>query len=416
MNQKSLFLLVHLLSRYHCFIWFIFFIKTVQEENGKLIIRICLLLLYLYYLTTLFAFVCDANLPIFSIMIIYHPYEQIETINEDEDDDMFTSSSNDDGGVFIPLPEEIKTFNWYDLVTPENRESYTRASAKKVTKDYLPESGCVKKKHIYACMQYRRMDDDFENYNIIKDELILMRDVITKKINAWLSFFVVFCGRILGMEINKKPISNWNEYLKWVELKLKTEEDAMIIIKSLYLSFQHSDDYRLHLTCSICMEFNLSIQDALGGHSSRRRVVNDRITRNFLERLVSHRQNEFRKQVCTRSGKFSGWTYRIIRPMFTKDCNRQRNFPRHFHNWMLQYKTPTYQRKKLGRPYSNESKKDRGMMTHKNKKLNKKRTREEILEELEEQKRHHALLLSELEAVENNGTYSLYLFLYQILY
>lgn len=349
------------------------------------------LLTFLYDIC--FRFCCLTN----SIMIFYHPYEQIDTINEDEDDDMFTSNSNDDGGVYVPLPAKIKTFS-------ENRESYTRKTAKKVTKDYLPESGCVKKKHIYACMHYRRIVDDIDNYNIIKEELSLMRDVITKKINAWLSYFIVFSGRILGMEINKKPISCWNDYLKWVETKIKTEEDAMLIIKSLYLSFQHSDDYRLHLTCSICMEFNISIQDALGSHSKKKRVVNDRITRNFLERLVSHRQNEIRKQVCTRSGKHNGWTYRIIRPQFTNEFNRQRNFPRHFHDWMLQYKTPTYKPKKLGRPYSNDTKKDRGMMTHKNKKLNTKRTREDILEELEEQKRQHALLLSEIEAIENIGT------------
>ena len=170
------------------------------------------------------------------MLIQYHPYEQIETINEDEDDDVLTSRSNEDGGVFIPLPESIRNYDWYALVTPEHKTSYTRAGGKSVSKDWLPDCGCVKKKHVLACMLFRNLDDNVQNYLDIKEELNMFRSIITNKINSMLAAFIVFCGAEVGMEIDGRPISNWLDYLHWIERCIKTREDAMKVIKSLYLS------------------------------------------------------------------------------------------------------------------------------------------------------------------------------------
>ena len=226
------------------------------------------------------------------MVVPFHQYEQMDESDDDEDGEVVTSDL--EGGIYVPLPPSIENFNWYAFVSQEKKDSYDRKTALKITKDMLPESGVVQKSHVIKRMNFLKLKMIGDNYKNIKDGLDLMRDYVTTKINSWLKAFIVFCCNELCMRYKDEPLRTWNDYLGWIQHNIHSKYDAMYIIKTLYLSFQHNADYRLHIRYSLMVEFNLKFQKLKD---------KERSSRNFIEKMISHRLNQFRKQVCTRSSK-----------------------------------------------------------------------------------------------------------------
>ena len=158
------------------------------------------------------------------------------------------------------------------------------------------------------------------------------------------------------------------------------------------------------MTFAICRELNYAIIKKFGIKSSG----------NFIEKIITYRLNEIRKQICRQSVKFSGYTYRVIRA-YSKDTDTtktmQRNYPKYFHEWMLQWKEPTYIAKKQGRPFGTNNSvnqapgsKARGLGPYNNytKKKNKntKMTRKELMADIavqEDEMKDKRLLLASLK-------------------
>lgn len=239
-------------------------------------------------------------------------------------------------GVFVPLPDSIRDFDWYTLVSPAKRASYDRDTAEKIDKDILPDNGCVKRHHVVRRMNKLGYEMEDPQYKLVKDQLELMRDTWTKLINNWLVAFILNAANAILMIYKNRPISTWDEYLDWVQHNVNSKADAMFVIKSLYLSFQHQPDYRSTIRDALLVEQNKKFP--------RRHIGRPR--RSFCEKLISHRQNALRRQVCTRSSKFTGYKYRVIRKKFHGQINRERNFPQYYFPWMITWKPPTYIPKK----------------------------------------------------------------------
>jgi hypothetical protein len=259
----------------------------------------------------------------------------------------------------------------------------------------IPECGVVQRQHVIDRMRFLDLKMLGDNYKSTKDSLDLMRDFITTKINSWLKAFIVFCSNEIGMKYRNEPLKTWNDYLGWIQHNIHSKEDAMNIIKTLYLSFQHNNEYRLHMRYSLLVEFNLKLQKL---------KMKQRSQRNFIEKLISHRLNQFRKQVCTRSSKYSGFSYRVIQKKFTKTSNRERNYPKYFFPWMIQWDEPTYCPKKLGRPFGSKTSivNVRAMMTYNTNEKNM--SRDDVLRGLDEIEMLRAEMMKKLETIEETNS------------
>lgn len=269
----------------------------------------------------------------------FHSYEQIECTASD-DEDLGIGTSGVDNGIYIDLPTSVSKFKWFDLITVD-QTAYDPETAKSVSKDVISGTGPITKRQVLARMTHRIMLDTAVNYDVAKEELELLRMNVHDMINSWLCRFIVMTSQKIGMKLGSDPIVSWNDYLKWLHHYLNNEDDAMNVMKSAYFSFQHNTDYKKHLTFALCIELNLAI--------IKKKDVKTR--GNFIEKIITYRQNEIRKQICRASGKYSGYTFRIIRAHSAdKSKTMQRNHPRYFHDWMLQYKPSSYVEKKRGRP------------------------------------------------------------------
>lgn len=328
------------------------------------------------------------------MVVPYHPYEQLD--DSDDEDVGGVATCNTDGGVYVPLPTTIENFNWYTFVPEEKKESYTRKKAIPVTTDLLPESGTVQRSHVINRMNFLELLCTGDNYKNTKDSLDLLRDKITTKINSWLKAFIVYCSNEIGMRYKEEPLKSWNDYLGWVQHNIHSREDALNVIKTLYLSFQHNKEYRLHIRYSMLVEFNLKFKKS---------KVKERCSRNFIEKMVSHRLNQFRKQICTRASKYNGYSFRVIRKKFKIDSDRERNYPKYFFPWMIRWEEPTFIPKKLGRPFGPTTVVNiRPMKNYV--KLDKVKTREELLSALDEMKLIQAEIMKKLETLdETNSKY-----------
>lgn len=63
-------------------------------------------------------------------------YEQMEDESDGDSDDENFVTSNKEDGTFIPLPDTIKQFTWYSLISPGKHQGYVRDNAEKNRKGY----------------------------------------------------------------------------------------------------------------------------------------------------------------------------------------------------------------------------------------------------------------------------------------
>ena len=329
------------------------------------------------------------------MVVPFHAYEQIEC-SETDDEELGIGVSPIEKGVYIDLPESVAAFKWSSLQTIDDT-TYDNDSAKKVSKNAIPNEGPITKRHVLARMKQRLMRDTAVNYDVAKEELELIRINTHNLVNSWLCHFIMYAARAIGMTLDGKEISTWSDYVKYLTYFIHTKDDAMMVTKSAYMSFQHNMDYKFHMTCAVCKELNYGI---IKKH-------NIKSSGNFIEKIITYRQNEIRKQICRISSKFSGYSYRVIRA-YSKDKTKtmQRNYPKYFHEWMLIYKESSYVAKQKGRPVgsSTNANKPRTMGPYNDKKMKKKKeqkmTREELIADIairEDETRKQKLLLASLE-------------------
>jgi hypothetical protein len=277
----------------------------------------------------------------------FHAYEQIECSATD-DEELGIGTSEINNGVYIDLPPSIAAFKWINLLTVDE-STYDSNDAKSVHKDVIPDIGPITRKHVLRRMKYRLMLDTAINYDVAKEELELIRINTHNKVNSWLCHFIIYTAQEIGMTLGGSQITSWNDYLKFLQYHIHTSDDAMLVMKSAYFAFQHNVDYKLHMVCALCVELNYGIIK-----------IKDVKTRgSFIEKIITYRQNELRKQICRNSGKYSGYTYRIIRAYSKhedKTKTMQRNHPKYFYDWMLQYKQSSYIAKQKGRPVGSTTK------------------------------------------------------------
>jgi hypothetical protein len=300
------------------------------------------------------------------LVLRYHPYEQIESVVEG------STPSTSLGGTFINLPflSSVRNgYDWYEQMSFD-RQRYDVTLTRVVTKDHIPDQGVVKDIHVHNRLSFMGINNPSPNQvSICKEELELHRRGINATITAWLKTFIVYCANNVGLKYPERDITQWTEYMDWVEKHLKNYDDAMKVIKSLYISFDYTTDYRHYITCACLMEYNLSIVRDGDGH----------VTRNFVEKIVSHRLNLLRKQVNLASIKHTGYGFRLIRPRRSTSENTnslERARPCYFLDWMLTYEKPLVEIVKKGRP----NQVVRRNLTTYNK--NKKRTTKEILDDI----------------------------------
>ena len=191
-----------------------------------------------------------------------------------------------------------------------------------------------------------------------------------------------------------KPIKTWDQYLFWVTHCISTEEDAMMIIKTLLLSFQNLDDFRQNLTYAILIEFNYRFP-------KRDKTV--RKTKSFCEKLISHRHNAIRSRVNNRSKKCNGYTYKVIRSQ-GKNKTRERNFPCYFYSWMLLY-DELGEKKKKGRPFGSSIAAPKSRQTGPYSKKPKQMNKAQLLHELEQIEHNRAEMMQRLQLMnDKEGT------------
>jgi hypothetical protein len=323
-------------------------------------------------------------------------YEQMEDESDGDSDDENFVTSNKEDGTYIPLPDSIKQFTWYSFISPGKHQGYDRKKAEKIARDILPHNGCVLRKHILARMNATNQPMKNHLYDSTRDELEFMRDKITKIINQWMYAFIIFCANECGMTIKGKPIKTWDDYLFWVTHCIASKEDAMMIIKTLILSFQHLADFRQNLTYAILIEYNYRFP-------SRDKTV--RKTKSFCEKLISHRHNAIRRQINNRSKKSNGYTYKVIRSE-GKNITRERNYPCYFFTWMLIYNETICEQKKKGRPFGSSSAAPKSRPTGPYSKKPKQMSKSQIMNELEQIEHIKTEMLQRLQLMnDKDGTF-----------
>ena len=253
--------------------------------------------------------------------------------------------------VKVDIPCLANGYDWYDLLTVD-RHAYSRDTAKRVSRDHLPWQGIVLEEFVLNRLRFINKPYTEENYDIAERELELHRQLITRNISDWLRNFVIFVANESGMRIGENRIMSWADYMYFVEHVLSTEEDAMLIMKSLFIAFQYLQDYKLHMTICISISFNIAITNA-----SRRGIA-----RTFVAKMITYRINQLRKQVNDACEEHNGYNFRLIRPR--KDKTLQKGIPKYISPWMIKKSEPTHQPKR--RPKTNTNTKRSSKRKHRN--------------------------------------------------
>jgi hypothetical protein len=193
-------------------------------------------------------------------------------------------------------------YDWYNLVTID-RNAYDSNNAVPIGRDHIPHLGSIKRHHVLRRLEFLEMEPDEINYNNIKTELELHRQLITKTISSWIRHFVIYVANSVGMTISGNRIRTWSDYMYWVENNCKTREDAMLILKSLFISWHYVPDFRFTIGICYMMTYNLTMINA------------DRIgiSRNFCEKMITFRINLLKKQVNDACEEFNGFNFKTTR-------------------------------------------------------------------------------------------------------
>ena len=209
-----------------------------------------------------------------------------------------------DRGIFLDMPFLRFGYNWYGLlnIDPTN---YDKHKATKISCNHLPEQGCIKHEHIINRLNFLNINNTTDNYEKIEKELELHRQLINNSVVSWLKSFILYVANEVGMQINNDVrLQTWNDYIHYVEKCIYTRDDAIKVMKTLYTSFQYLTDYNKHLTICVNYTYNLCIVNPDGIGNSK----------NFVEKMVTFRINQFRLQINSAMLSNSGFQLRIIRP------------------------------------------------------------------------------------------------------
>ena len=245
--------------------------------------------------------------------MIDHSYKQ----QQEED-------AKDGRGVFINLPFLENNYNWYDLITVD-REKYDSKYALPISRDHIPHLGSIKREHILSRLEFLGMEINDDNYDNLKSELELHRQLITKTISSWIRHFVIYVANQCHMNIMGTNIKTWTDYMYWVENYCKSKEDAMIILKSLYISWDYVPDFRFKMSICVMIQFNLTMHKA------------DRIgiSRNFLEKMITFRINLLKKQVNEACKEYNGFKFTTTRRS-NNNNDLEKHMPKYYVPWMIE--------------------------------------------------------------------------------
>ena len=174
------------------------------------------------------------------MVVPFHAWEQIECSGSD-DKDLGITTSPIDNGIYIDLPRSIAKFKWASLLTIDD-STYDSKEAKSLSKNAIPDIGPITRKCVLVRMKQRLMLDTAINYDVAKEELELIRINVHNIANSWLCHFIIFTAKAIGMTFGDSEISSWNDSIKYLQYHIHSKEDAMMVIKSAYMSFQHNID------------------------------------------------------------------------------------------------------------------------------------------------------------------------------
>ncbi len=234
------------------------------------------------------------------------------------------------------------------------------------------------------------MEPDEVNYNNIKTELELHRQLITKTVSAWIRHFIIYVANSLGMSINGNRIRTWSDYMYWVENYCKNREDAMMILKSLYISWHYVPDFRFTIGICVMMTYNLTMigADRIG------------ISRNFLEKMITFRINLLKKQVNDACEEFNGFNFKTTRR--NGKIGLEKPLPKYILPWMITH-TNELKKKSVKRSAVSDvaiKVKRRNLATYN---VTEKLTEEQILIEIETIDKMKEALLKQLNDVRESG-------------
>lgn len=301
----------------------------------------------------------------------------------DPDADNQYSQETQRGAVKIEIPCLNNGYDWYALLTVD-RNSYDRSTATKVSKDHLPFQGIVTSEYVTKRLRFLKKPNTPGNYENTQRELELNRQLITRNISSWIKQFIIYVANESGMKNGDNVIMTWDDYMFWIETSMKTHDDALLVFKTLYISFHYVEDFKLHLTICIMITFNLSMSNA----------SSTGVSRNFVTKMITFRINQLRKQVNKASLMHNGYSLRIIRPR--TELGLDNALPKYFMPWMITKQEPLKNQEdnKKRKRGSIDYNRRRNVSTYSKTKFS---TEEEVLLELENIESSRNVLLTKLE-------------------
>ena len=252
-----------------------------------------------------------------------NPYDQVVLIVYDDDDD---TDRNESRGTYIDLPFLVPGYDWSQFITVD-RSLYHKDTADKVGVNYLPQEGSIQDVDVNNHLAFLPLMPTDDNYATTQRAMEVHRRGISHTISCWLKQFIVYCAQQLGITYPERPLRNWNDFMDFVERYQKTREEAMLVMKALIISFDYVPNYRVDITSAICIQYNLHIK----------RKKSD-TSRNFCEKIVTHRHNLIRLQLNAASVVATGYKYHVIRPprKSSQPELEERN-SRYYSEWMITY-------------------------------------------------------------------------------
>lgn len=239
-------------------------------------------------------------------------------------------------GVYVPMPFLRQGYNWYQLLTVD-REQYDINTALPVARNHIPCNSIIMRKHVNNRLIFLGWENTTPNYEKVERELELHLEKIVSTITSWLKTFVVYVANEIGMVNGSNRILTWSDYMYWVESSCNSREDAMYVMKSLYIAFHYVQDYKQHITICISYTYNLKIDQPDG----------EGVSRNFCDKMITFRINQMRLQVNAACKIYNGYKFRIIRPRKKGETNDTTNLdkcvPKYIFKWMITHKNPTNQ-------------------------------------------------------------------------
>jgi hypothetical protein len=293
--------------------------------------------------------------------------------------------------LFVDLPFLQRGYDWFNLVTVD-RTRYDAATALPISRDHIPHLGSVKRHHILGRLEFLEMEPNEVNYNNIKTELELHRQLITKTVSSWIRHFIIYVGNCLGMSINGNRIRTWSDYMYWVENHCNNKEDALIILKSLYISWHYVPDFRFTIGICVMMTYNMTMigADRVG------------ITRNFLEKMITFRINLLKKQVNDACEEYNGFNFKTTRR--NGKIGLEKPLPKYILPWMITH-TDTLKKKSVKRSAVSDVAvrvKRRNVPTYN---VTDKLTEEQILIEIDTIDKMKEALQKQLNDVRSSGKF-----------